>query len=313
MKIMFHGICQRIIFSQKIHIPLVNCFHLNSVKKITMKKLIISMALFGLSFQSMVAQLKLNINLLSDNETYLVSMLAEQTIASPLNRTSNIQVVIDVPSEESFTAGNIQSLLPEITWVDNAYSDEVNQGNTSNLIAFAMQERSTTALPFVEGVETPLFTFQNMEPGCVGAIRLVDNESAIVQEAIAVGLNFTQNFTVLALRGNAFSGLLNAEADCSIVNTMTSDLDQIGQVKIYPVPTVEMLNVEWDNTTNQEKIQLNLLDFSGQLHQSFEGNGQKGNQSLQLNLVDYPAGLYQLQFQSEGNLSPTFKFVLVNQ
>jgi hypothetical protein len=274
-----------------------------------MKKIIFIFTLFGCVLNSASAQLKLSLSILSDDETYLVSMVAEETIPTPLNTTSNIQVVLQVPDDEVFTAGNIQSLIPGITWQDNAYSDELNVG-LSNLLVFNMVERSTAALPFFEGLETPLFTFKNVETECVGVLKLVENSDEAVQTAVANGYNYTQNFTVLKTRGNAFAGVLNGEVDCSNLGTSTNETVGIDQVNIYPIPAMSDLTVDWTNVNAADDLELNIISISGQKITQIQHNGTAGKNTIKVDLKDYSAGMYTLRFQSEENVSREYKFIV---
>lgn len=274
-----------------------------------MKKIIFIFTLFGCFLNSASAQLKLSLSILSDDETYLVSMVAEENIPTPLNTTSNIQVVLQVPDNEIFTAGNIQSLIPGITWQDNAYSDELNIG-LSNLLVFNMVERSTAALPFTEGLETPLFTFKNVETDCVGILKLVENSDEAVQTAIANGYNYTQNFTVLKTRGNAFAGVVNGEVDCSNLDTNTNEAVGINEVNIYPIPAMKDLTIDWINNNKSNDLELNIISVSGQKTTQIQHNGTAGKNTVTVDLKDYPAGMYTLRFQSAENVSREYKFIV---
>jgi len=276
------------------------------VKIKTMKNLFIIFLFLAVFSHSADAQLKLNIDML-DYETYIVSMSTDQTINAPLNTTSNIQIVLEVIEDEDFTATNIQSLIPGINWVANSYSDDLNMA-LPHLLVFNMQERSTTALPFQEGLETALFTFKNQD-GCNSAIRLVENDDDVVQTAINNGYNYTQNFTVLAARGNAFNGVINSEVDCQ---SFTNVNDEIGveSVKIYPIPADDELTIEWNSTKQYNSLDLNILSVSGQLFRQIKNVESRRNNEFTINLTDYPEGIYTLRFQSENTVSKEYKFIV---
>ena len=129
------------------------------------------------------AQVKLSLTLLPDQQTYLVSMTPEVTWAAPMNMIGSAQIVIRLPADKPFLAGNIKSLVPGVSWADNALIEKPASASDYSFICFVLNELGTKSIPFHAGVETPLFTFVNLEPGCVGLMELVENNNATIQHA----------------------------------------------------------------------------------------------------------------------------------
>lgn len=278
-----------------------------------MKKQFIFSIFLTLILTSLNAQVKFSLHLLSDQETYLVSMIPDQSMPAPYNRASNIQVVLKVPLGIPFSAGELQSQIPGIDWADNAIQDQHLQGEHFALCAFVMTQSSTKALVFEAGVEQPLFTFKNGEGGCVGAISLPKNQDEIITKAVAQGLNFTQSMTLLATRGNAYSGVLNKIADCNALTTSIKEVPIVQDLKAYPVPTSKQMTIEWANPKSYNSLQLDLINTAGQLLQTKRLDPSQGAKKTQLNLENHAAGLYNFRLKNDQGGSQYFKFIMVNQ
>jgi len=279
-----------------------------------MKKIIICCLCLSWVFTNLMAQVNFSLSLLSDQETYLVSMIPTKSIANPMNTTSNIQVVLKVPLDKPFSASELQSQVSGIDWTDNAIQDHRGPGENYALCAFVMVQNSTKSLVFESGVEQPLFTFKNGETGCVGAISLPDNQDYIVKKAVARGHNFTQNITVLGARGNAYTGVVNQVANCNVA--LTTNLEEITIVeglKAWPVPTSNDLTIEWTNPESYESLQLDLINATGQLLQSQQLDPSQGLKNTKLAIAGYSAGLYNFRLRNDRGGSQYFKFIVVNK
>ena len=275
-----------------------------------MKKIIVPIILFVLTQTGIQAQVKFNLDLLPDQETYLVSLLPEKDITSPFNIASNIQIVLKTPAEEPFLAGEITSQVEGVSWIDNAVAyEEIGQSDYA-LHAFAMVETSTQKLQFVEGVAIPLFTFKNIESGCVGTLSLPDNTDEEVISAIGKGYNFTQNITLLESRGNGYSGVLNKVASCPELSTSTQLLPINNSLKAYPIPAQNELTVEWTNPESYEGLQIKVFNALGQAVYESPLDGSIGFKQINLPVKNYAAGLYHFAIQSKTNGSQQYKFIV---
>lgn len=257
------------------------------------------------------AQIQFNLNLLSDQETYMVSMVSEKTIPQPMNMASNLQVVLKIPEGKPFLIGEINSLVKELDWVNNAFAKQVNGEATYGLSAFTMVQGFTKNILIEAGVEIPLFTFKNMEPGCVGAITLPDNQDIEIRQAVNQKLNFTQNITLLSSRGNAFTGIGNKVANCSQLSTSIEANTLPLELTAYPVPAYDELTIKWTNPTQYESLTLELLGANSQLIRSIDLPPNTGTQQLQLAVQDYPAGLYTFLIKNDKNEFQKHKFIKV--
>lgn len=276
-----------------------------------MKKIIVPFLLLLLA-TSLQAQVNFSLSLLPDQETYLVSLVSDKDIPAPMNMASNVQIVLKIPSGEPFLAGEIESQVPGVEWVDNAFAKQSESGTEYGLCAFVMTQSVTKAISFEAGVETPLFTFKNLESGCVGALSLPENQDAEVYQALGRGFNFTQNITLLATRGNAYSGVINKVADCNALSTSVQEELLAKDLKAYPVPAKDQLTIEWFNPNNFESLELDVLGANGQLLQNIAVDPKTGAHKIELAIENYPTGLYNFILKNDKGDYQQYKFIKVD-
>lgn len=260
------------------------------------------------------AQVKFKLDLLPDQETYLVSMIAEQTWDWPMNAVGAAQVVLQVPAG-SFTVGQVHSLVPGISWAADAHVDNLPSAAEFTFICFVLNERGTKGLSFEAGQETPLFTFANTHADCAGPVQLADNESAVVKRVVRrERFNITQNMTVLGARGNAYSGVVGDAVDCTLLTTAKSETPVVAELKAFPNPTDGQLTVAWENLPGQEVVWAVFSDLSGkhQLQQPVLPASQ-GAQSLALDLSHWPSGLYTAYLATKAGERQFFHFIITTR
>ncbi len=257
------------------------------------------------------AQIKLKLSLMADQRTYLVSMIPESTWEAPMNKVGSAQVVIRMESNRPFLAGNIQSLIPDVSWTDNAYVISPASAPGSSFVCFVLNEQGTGKIPFQAGVETPLFSFTNLEPGCVGQIELVENEHRLVQKIVHEDrLNITQNMVVLGARGNAFSGVTGSAADCAAVVQSANEIPIVSNLRAFPIPTTDVLQISWKNNTGNEidKIMVSsLLGNPLMLEKVIPGPEE---QQARLDVSALPTGLYTGSLVNTAGERQFFQFIV---
>lgn len=257
----------------------------------------------------MNAQVQFNLNLLSDEETFLVSILPEQTISAPLNRVSNLQVVIKTELGANLDVVQLESMVPGIDWVNSAFLDNPDAEEPYSLNVFSMSQSSSNAVQITENIETPLFTLKKPEGGCLGELTLIDNNDPSVNFARQNKLNCTQSFTVLAARGNAFNGVGNAIADCTDQGTATTVVTNGVDLTAYPVPAYDKLNIEWKSTRNMGASVLEIYNNEGKLVQKIDVEAMRGEQAITVDLMSYTSGLYNFRLKNDKGYSAVKKFV----
>ncbi len=263
-----------------------------------------------------LAQVKLNLSLLPDQQTYLVSVISESTWTAPQNTVGSVQVVLRYNAGKQFIAGNIQSLIPGVTWVDNAYLESPASAPEFHFVSFVLNERGTKNIPFQQDVETPLFTFVNLADDCIGKLELVENESELTKQVVGVDhMNVTQNITVLGARGNAYAGILNASVDCAQATSVENQQPVVKNLRVFPVPTSNVLRVFWENLdTGNGPDKLQVTDILGRelgLERKLISNAAE-EQYIQLDVSDFPTGLYNGCFVTPGGDRQSFRFVVAH-
>lgn len=271
------------------------------------------MALVVCPLHMLWAQAKFSLSLMPDQRTYLVSMMPEKTWSAPQNTVASIQVVLRLQAGKPFLAGQISSLIPGVTWTDNAYVESPSAAGDQQFVCFVMNERSTNKIPFTAGVETPLFTFVNLEPDCVGRVELVENDQADVREVVQRDrINITQNVTVLGARGNAFSGVLNKSADCTVLGISDPASALVDNLRVFPVPAANMLNIAWENIAGNGPDKLLVTNMLGDVMSLENTSELVGEHRMQLNISTYPTGLYTAVLKNAVGGQQAFRFIVIH-
>lgn len=257
------------------------------------------------------AQVKLKLSLMADQQTYLVSMLSESTWEAPMNKVGAAQVVIRMEAGRPFLAGNITSLISGISWMDNAYVNSPPSAPEYSFVCFALNERGTGKIPFEAGVETPLFSFTNLEPGCVGQIELVENKDRLIQKVVHKDrLNITQNMVVLGARGNAWSGVAGGGADCAAVVQASNEAPIVSNLRVFPIPTTDALQITWENSegpTVEKLVVSGLLGRPLMLEKIIPG---LKTQQISLDVSSFPTGLYTGSLVNAAGERQFFQFIV---
>ncbi len=264
-----------------------------------------------LNQQTVWAQVRFNLSLMPDQRTYLVSMVPETTWPSPQNTVGSVQVVVQTQADKAFLAGEIKSMIPGLSWSDNAYVEKPPAADQYNFVCFVLNERGTNKIPFEAGLETPLFTFVNLEPGCIGPLHLVENSNVTVRNVVQNDrLNITQNLMVLGARGNAYTGIVNKTADCTVLNTSSNAGSPVENLRVFPVPASNLLNISWVNKSSKSANSLFVSNMLGKTVALENLSEMRGEQHIQLDVSNYPTGLYQAILSNAANERVAFRFLV---
>ncbi len=280
-----------------------------------MKKLLLGLIACGCLTKS-TAQVSFQLSLMPDHKTYLVSMTPAQTWAYPKNITGTAQVTVRIPANLRFTAGSITSLQQGVKWLDNARVETPDADRTHDYVSFSMTSMATKNIPYQANVETPLFTFTNIQNDCVGKVELVDNNDAATQNVVAEGFNVKNHISVLAMYGEAFAGTQgNRVADCSTV-TNAQDLNNGLYVQnVYPTPATDLVTIEWTDSqaSKAPNTVLIITDVLGQemVNQKIDPLSIKASvNKIELDVRPWSNGVYLFHFVNDKGLSPTQKIVV---
>jgi hypothetical protein len=288
-----------------------------------MKRFLLGILACGCLTQA-TAQVSFQLSLMADHKTYMVSMTPSETWAYPKNITGTAQVTVRIPANVRFTAGNIISLQAGVKWLDNARIETPASDPTHDYVSFSLTTMATKNIPYQQGVETPLFTFTNLQNDCVGKVELIDNNEVVVTKITAEGFNVKNHLSTLATKGGeAFTGIQgNRVADCS-ASTAAQDLNKdLSILNAYPVPATDLLTIEWTNgAVDAQNTVLIATDILGQevLNQKIRplswniptSSGIKGNLGkVDINVVGWASGLYLFHFVNDKGVSAPQKVLV---
>jgi len=259
------------------------------------------------------AQVKFGLSLLPDQETYLLSLKSEKSWSAPLNITGAVQIVVKVPATTAFTVGKIQSLIPGLSWSDNALVIQPSGAPEYNFICFVLNERGAKNISYQENVEIPLFTFKNLEPGRAAKLELTLNDDPLVKKVVQQDhINITQNITVLGANGNAFTGIFGEQLHTT---TALPQVNILEKLKVFPIPAYDFVQIKWESTGAKADIPSLLQVFSatGSLIGTYSLNRQVGQQQLRIDVSAWPAGLYAFKARADSGKLQSFKCLVLRE
>ncbi|MBL7818512.1 MAG: T9SS type A sorting domain-containing protein [Saprospiraceae bacterium] len=276
-----------------------------------MKK-IINLILFLFISLSVKAQIKLQLNLLSDNKTYVVSMIPEVTWSYPLSITGTAQVTLKYPMSKKLMVTNLRSLVPNVQWHDNAYIEASQTSGGFSFVSFALRSQGTSAIPYEAGREVPLFSFINYY-GCIGQIELVNNAAPNLSGEEARIYNIGNHWTTLANQTEAYKGNVQATANCSTATSTADNGDKLfSAISAYPLPASDRLTLKINaKTADVQKInQIQFINSLGQVVLTQKIKVQEGEQELTVDVTSLTTGLYLFQLKGEQVASQKYKFII---
>ena len=142
-----------------------------------MKKLLTS--LFLLAFcHSLFSQVKYGIELLPDNETYLISFLSNVTYTGLANKVVSGQVTVRMPhgiGVNAFQISNLTMETPGANWQNNDIVRAPAEAPSWDYFSFALTTPGTNAYNFQEGASIPVFSFKNGGEHCADSVYIIDN------------------------------------------------------------------------------------------------------------------------------------------
>lgn len=248
------------------------------------------------------AQVKFNLSYQEATKVYTLSVVPEVTWEMPKNMLSSAQVVFRVDADKEFIPG-ITSLVEGLTWADNAYVEQPDGAAGYTFVCISLVNGPTSKIGLTAGQETPLFSFVNAGNGCAGKIEMVANDDPMVQAARGAGFNVTQHFALLGARGNAFSGFINGEVDCTPASGINEPGNKIvDEVKIAPVPADKTLTIQWTLLAEQKGLrQMVICDALGREVFREKISDGKGQYTLNVNVENWQAGMYRMRFVFEND------------
>jgi hypothetical protein len=279
-----------------------------------MQKLQLTIIAFAALTSVLSAQVKYKLTRMTDNATYMVSMVPDATWMFPQNVTTTAQVSLRLPSNSHFIAGHITSLVPETRWIDNSYLERPVGDANANYILFGLQNIGTQAFSYEAGKELPLFTFQNIGTTCFGSIELTDNSKPETNAVVAGGYNVGQHIATLGAQGEAFTG--NVEGSrvvCQGTSTGTSDLEgPLSISKGFPIPASTELTIEYQiNNAKLENLKLEVTNVLGETITTQDVKATNGVQQAKFDVSTWAEGVYFFRLTSKKGVSKAKSFSII--
>lgn len=243
------------------------------------------------------AQVRFNLTYQESNKVYTLSIIPVATWEAPKNMVGSAQIVLRVDANSDFIPG-ITSLIPGLTWADNAYIEQPTGAPGYTFVCIALVNGPTSAIKLVAGQEVPLFSFVNAGQGCAGPVTMLANDDPMVQAVRAANFNITQHLAVLGLRGNAFAGLENHTVECAATSGADAISNKlIDDVKISPLPADQTVKIQWSLLSDQPGLrQMVICDAQGREVLREKISDGKGTHSLIVPVANWQAGMYRVHF-----------------
>ena len=179
--------------------------------------LIVLALLCGSVGTSLSAQLEGKVELLADNQTYLVSVLPDFTLYPGASTTNNAQITVKVP-----TGGFVFDGITSITGTWNLQNSVIAPVEEPGFDYYSFNATGIVGIVYEAGVENQLFTFRN-SGDCTGTLDIIDNATDPFMPPNSANVNVGNLITVLGLGpGNQYAGNFAGGAECPELLSLTA-------------------------------------------------------------------------------------------
>lgn len=251
------------------------------------------------------AQIDLQITLLGDGETYLVSITPDKTWLPPLNSVGSSQISLQCDRWEDLNPVNVKSYVPGANWELSAVIK--NTGSDFDYFCFALQEKGTKAIEFQSGYQLPLFSFQSSKSFCAETLSIIENEDEQVAKLFNESrINVKNNLTVLAARGNADLRPKASEFTCQ------EEFSDEFQLNVFPNPAYEAITFSWKAGENYFPVDMEIFDPVGRIVHTQRLPEGIGSHMLRIDLGAQAYGVYCSHFKMNDGSTEKTCFVKAN-
>ncbi|PWK17631.1 putative secreted protein (Por secretion system target) [Arcicella aurantiaca] len=279
-----------------------------------MKKTFSAFIVFCLCTVLTYAQVKFKLTRQEDRQTYIVSMVSEETYEGNQNITGTAQVTLKVEGATNFLIREIMSLQPETNWVNNANLTKPALAPDYTYISFGMQTMAHSQFKYKKGEEISLFSFKNI--GDVKAkVSLINND----QDIMALSTNKTQynlkNYISILGHGPGNAYLSNVEPlPMSSENAVKTYL----QIKnLYPNPASNKVIITWNNQLDDaeaiKKLDILIFDNTGLEKIRKSVNSSYGEQSQEIEVSSLKSGAYFFKLQRDDKYGTNTQKLMIIQ
>ena len=261
-----------------------------------MKKLLTSLFLLTIS-ATLFSQIRYEIELLPDNETYLISFNSSVTYMPPTNKIVSGQVTIRMPHGIGPNAFQVVDLIMETPGAQWAADDVVrspSEAPSFDYISFALTTPGVDVYNFQAGVSIPIFSFKNGGEHCADSVYIIRNVEDPFFPPNSLNVNIGNSIKVLG-GGNVdiyggFTGTGSAAGtpETLCINEMTEEFSGCDSVlyqgSYYQQDTV--FEIHYTSSIGCDSVFLHQIRIGDELTETVdtticEGDLFKGVQILQ--------------------------------
>jgi hypothetical protein len=265
-----------------------------------MRKTLSIFIVFCICIVSTYAQVKFKLTRQDDRQTYIVSMVSEETYEGNQNITGTAQVTLKVEGTTNFIIRDIVSLQPETNWVNNANIINTDLAPNNAYVSFGMQTMAHNQFKYKKGEEVSLFSFKNI--GDVKAkASLIDNEQDIMALSTSITKYNLKNYISILGHGPGNAYISNIEpTPMSPENAVKTFL----KIKnLYPNPATDKVVITWNNQLDDaesiKNLDLLIFDITGSEKIRKPLNTSYGEQYQEIEISSLKPGAYFFKLQRD--------------
>ena len=273
-----------------------------------MKKMIFTLSMLIALVLGAQAQVQFDVTYDQETERYTVHFVSQSTWSFPNNITGGAQVTIKTPASQ-FEVTDLQSLIPNVEWEDNAKVYAPEEAPQFDYISFGLATGGTDLIPYNEGEATAIFSFRN-NLGCTGEIFLLSNDDPFYPPN-SMSANVGNSLSTLG-GGESYAGNLSGEGiSCAAVTTDVdvAELPELGAFSAYPNPATDFVQVEFDWQETAGEATIKVWDLQGKDIQQSETVLVQGENRVRINVSNLSGGTYLVGVSANGQLYRAGKIV----
>ena len=247
-----------------------------------------------------------------DEKTYIVSMIPEVTLITPMNMVSTSQITLKLPADNNFVINNVRSDLNNVKWQEAYVAERPDEAPGFEYISFGLTTLGTRNIPFKVGEEIELFRFDNLGD-CPGKVSLVDNENDEFLFPNSKSVSISNGITVLGLGTGAYAGNIESgSVTCgALLNKEEEIVELEASVTVSPNPSTDYLRLEFVNPQDFISQELKIFNLDGKLIHNQDLEKSTGRHKLELPVRTWNSGSYLIYIENDKGITKGNRFVKV--
>lgn len=256
------------------------------------------------------AQVYFKLSQSEDEKTYIVSLVSDVSVESPLNMVSTAQVSLRLPANSNFVVNNLRTELANVNWQESYVAESPDEAPGYEYISFGLTSLGTKSISFELGEEVELFRFDNLGD-CPGEVSLINNESDEFLFPNSRSVSISNGITVLGLGTQAYAGNYEqGSVSCASLTQKEVVVEQLeASVSLSPNPTTDILKINYTNALDFNTQKVKVYNLNGVLVHSDNLNRTKGNHNLEVDVRDWNTGSYIAYIENDKGTTKGNRFV----